>query len=236
MDEISARLSTISGRDKYLALGQFVPMIFAGPIGGNLGQSLTRISAVTGDARALNRFTLLADGVFNKGRLEALSSMPHGLWRAVAYAEFFFDALFCPMEHISFLARHGIIANPNDRAGRLGNMATFCWFWSLFFKTATVIHELSLENSRSKAANRTSSDLYRANAVRRLRLTLLKLVSFLLLAWSFLPKGGVKLLVQPVGPFAIVHKTAALMSFPRLEVSDVVRGVLGTVATAVDFL
>ena len=99
-----------------------------------------------------------------------------------------------------------------------------CWFWSTAIKLAMAVQELLAKNSTTETVGQQSSEARRRVIVQRLQLTIVKLVCYTLLAMSFLPAKGVKLLGDsPSGPLAPLHSLLAVMAPPQLAVSDTVR-------------
>jgi hypothetical protein len=240
MDDLSQKLSTVWGRDKYLALINFLPMILAAPAAGagmpKLSQKLNALATTAGDYRAISRFTLSLDAVWTKARLDTLSRAPPGVAGALTYLAFFFDAAFAPFEHVAVLAKHGIISNVDDRSGRYGGLAVLCWFWGLVLKIYSTVRELVAAGPAARSRGATSSDMYRDNAVKRLRLTLVKLVCFCLLAWSLLPKTGARLLAKPGGPLFALHKLLAVMTPRPIPLTGTAQGILGFTASVLDLM
>lgn len=239
MDGVSQALSTAAGRDKYMAATAFGGMLLAQPLKTlgfvPAGEFVQGLGGLADGYRALTRFSGSFDAVWTSSRLNALATLPAGTTRIAAYLTFWFDALFFPLEHVAVLARHNVIANPDDRAGRFGGAAVACWFWSTLIGLACTLRDLVNETSAAGQSNKSSSDLYRSAAIRRLKLAVLRSTCFVLLALSFLPDKGVKLLAQPSGLLYPLHVLFATISPPKLQISDTVRGVLGTIAVATEF-
>jgi hypothetical protein len=241
MEALSAKVATVSGRDKYLGVIQFFPMLAEAPLEGlgfkALGSSLAVLSGIAGSARTLTRFSLSADAVFTTPRMDGIAKMPSGPWKAVAALQFFFDACFCPFEHTSFLAGAGVIANPDDRAGRYGGGAVTCWMWGIILNIIVTIRDITAARARAKIARSRSESASRENAqVRGFGLKVVKLLCYLVVALSFLPKTGVRLLgANPSGPLLPLHKIFSVIAPPPLEISNTVRGVFGTTAALLEF-
>jgi hypothetical protein len=234
-------LESTSNRDKVMGVVQFLPMLLDGPLNAAgavaLNNSMASLSQMSNVYRAMTRFGILFH-VLTRGKLRALQSIESSAWRKVATLDTLCDALFCPFEHLSVFAFHGVIAGGAERQMRLGGMAVFFWAWGLILKLIMRGYDIQValqrKGSQPAGAAQDSTTAAHSAKLRQLVTTFVRLLSFLLLAMSFLPKGKPQLLANgPAGVLGPLHKFVAAVSPPNLPISRTTQGLLGCIGTLI---
>lgn len=234
---ISEFLSKTWSRDSIMAIAQFAPMALAQPVGkvtGNvaLAEALLRLSQLADGYRTVTRLSGLVD-LLKPARINSIASIPQPLIRQIATAEAVMSLGFYPSEHLALFTKFGILPGGDKNFKHFSSLAVFFWFWGLVLKTVRLtIMWAAKRNQLNGSEDATSSTLKRQ--LKSIQMQLVGSVSFLIFAMTCV--GGKTRLFMGNGPLSAVNILFETLTPPRLELPLYVRGLLGVIASTVDFL
>jgi hypothetical protein len=109
--------------------------------------------------------------------------------------------------------------------------------WGIILNIVVSIRDYTAARARAGVARSRKESAARESAqMRGLEVKMVKLCCYLVVALSFLPAAGVRLLgANPSGPLMPLHKIFAAIAPPPLQISNTVRGVFGTTAALLEF-
>lgn len=224
-------------RDRIMALIQFIPMALDGPLKatGNKGlhESVTKLGALADLYRTVTRCSGLVDSL-SPSKLTTVLKDDSALGR-VGLVEHVCHVLFCPFEHMALLHNYGVFTG--GKAPRFGGLAVFFWFWGLLLGEFRQLYQMLLAYPRLSPKATDVASVRRQAEWRRMVLNLIKTTCFLVFSLTCLPaKGKPQLLANPAGILLPIHRLIEILTPPRVVLSTSSRGVLGLVASAVDFI
>lgn len=239
---VSQYLSDTHNRDKIMASLAFIPMFLAQPAGKvtgsvTLAESLARLGSLADSYRTVTRLSGLFDVVQPQNVAQALS-IPNPLVRNLSLLEFFCSVCFFPSEHLALFTKFGIVHHGSEKHFKhYSTLAVFFWFWGLVLKI--VRNALLLVQTKNKLMasgdNNSAAPKLRQDA-QQYQLKLVGAVSYLIFSLTchsqkarlFLGSGNV--ITAPV------NTLFEMLSPPRLELPMWARGLLGVIATSVEYL
>lgn len=224
-------------RDRILAVVQFLTMTLDGPLAamGNkdLHASVTKLGVLTDVYRTVTRFSCLLD-FLSPEKVKSVLTVSDPTARRLGLFEYVTQVIFFPLEHLSLLAKQGILSSPNGN--RFGPLAVFFWFWTLLFSQLRQMYQMLLAYPQlSPKATDTASVKRQAEWTKMVQ-GIIRNTCFLIFSLTCLPeKGKPQLLLKPAGLLLPLHRAVEVLSPPHLALSLSLRGVLGLIASSVGF-
>ena len=230
-------LAVTRNRDKVMSVIEFLPLLLQGPTTAigmtDLAEGLLNASALAGGYRVVTRCSGLVD-MLDPAKIAAMGTVQNPIIRKLGGIEYCFSLGFFPMEHLALLGNRGIIKIDSARFGGIG---VFCWFCSLTVHIWRVLYEMLLEYPYVSSKARDAASIKRNAAFRRKIIDLVKTLSWWIFSMTCLPANGKpQLLANPSGLLLPLHKTVELLAPNKLVLSTSLRGLLGMIATACDFM
>lgn len=219
-------LSKTGGRDKLMALVQFVPCFASGPVGAlgasDTAERLMAISSLADKYRTVTRLTGLLE-ILSPVSLARLAREKDATLAKLGVLETGALAAFFASEMLATLSSVGIIKPSKKRAAQYGPLAVFFWFYQLTLNIVSISYRLFVVNPRG------------AKERYELQLNLVKSCSWWIFALSLFSKDS-KPQLQEVkgGLLAIPHTIIETLSPSGITLSAPTRGLLGTVAMCCD--
>jgi hypothetical protein len=231
-------LSRTWDRDRIMGLIQFTPMVLDGPLKalGNkeLHASVTQLGALADLYRTVTRCSGLVDSLSTE-KLSSLTECRDPTLRQMGIAEHICHLLYFPCEHMGLLHKFGILTG--GKAPRFGGLTVFFWFWGLLVGEVRQLYQMLLAYPHLSPKATDAASVRRQAEWRRLVLNLIKNTCFLIFSLTCFPANGKpQLLASPSGVFLPLHRAIEILTPPRVTLSISTRGMLGLIATSVDFI
>ena len=236
LNELSEFLSKTWSRDSIMALAQFIPMAIAQPVAQVTGsralaESLLRVSQLADGYRTVTRLSGLVD-TLKPSRINGIATIPQPLIRQIATAEAVMSLGFFPTEHLALFTKFGILPAGDKNFQHYSTLAVFFWFWGLLLKTVRLsIMWVAKRNQLNGSEDATSAALKRQ--LKSIQMQLVSTVCYLIFSMTCVSAKARLFRSGPLMPINVLFET---LSPPRLELPLAVRGLLGTIASSVDFL
>ena len=230
-------LNSTWNRDKVMGVLQFAPMVLAAPVEAATGrkawaESLLNLSAMADYYRAITRLSLLL-GSLSRQKIKSVQKIDVPGRKQVATVDWLCDVLFSPFEHLALLSKAGVLSKDS---GRFGGVCVFFWFWGLVMKLVMIVHDMLLTMPYLSPGATDSTSLNYKAKFRQLKINFVKFCCWLVFALTCFPVGGPQLLATKAGALLPVHRFFEVLSPRPLSLPTTVRGALGLVAVACDFI
>jgi hypothetical protein len=234
---MSQFLSRTWDRDRIMAIIQFTPMVLDAPLKatGNkeLQESVAKLGALADLYRTITRCSGLVDALSTE-KVAAVLKDDSAVGRAQLF-EYACHVLFLPCEHLALLHGNGVLAG--GKAARYGGLAVFFWFWGLFVAELRQVYQMLLAYPRLSPKATDVASVRRQAEWRRMVIALIKTTCFLIFSLTCLPaKGKPQLLANASGVLLPLHRLVEVLTPPRLGLSTTSRGLLGLIASSVEFI